>query len=897
LVLVSTPVFTTTVTAQPAPPQAPAKAPAQKPAPKAEARKASNKSTLDLFQAVRLNDLNAIKSSIEAGADLFAENEDGMTAADLAVDQGYFIIAHYLLSRRMLGQTPPIALVPGKAKEAVQAAKEKPKRKFASPPTKPKSKPTPKPPMAPAAPPAEAEIASAPIPQEPMRIEVSPAPAEDKPGGPPVEAITETPATDIAGATDEVSESIAEIPASDIAEATDQVVETPAASGETDAQTPAEKSEIPLADEGFISFFKKLVDLITPGGEEPPKMAKEEAAPEIKPDVADAASSPVEAPLDESIVETVVDQSDEIIVEVTGDVKDGLVGESVEEVPGDTPLTLVESDIETVTAVPDKPEGEGKQEGSFLDRMASLFTSDEKTGAPKEPDQKGVAGEDPQTAAKADEVREYDLPMPPPKTLPAKKMSPRFLDNLADFLKTGDEEAFQAWLPETQILNPDVRYANQGEPPPAKAGSPELAAAPAPDKALKPPVQESPLADSQEPWSTADKPPSAPDPTAEETSKDSAQPDKQAVAEAPPEEPGMIKGVFNKLVDVLTPDFGDRKRPERLVLEPEEKLARADKKEGEDGKTVDGEPPPKYWPITEVETAEKLPVTPRKAPRRLKTSLSGVTLTLGQSVSLENSYPPVGSISTGGGIDPNNQCVKKNRGTTLFCLETVDWPEKMQPDFLVPTILYTRQKAIARYDQGIASRFHALFPSEAFKRIAQYLTERYGDPKDAWNRSIAPFAQPRQDNPILTWRSIEPKSQVITVVEIRKYDDSRGGFPDTNRGAVMLYLANSPPIFPQVSSHELMRISRTRLNQIPPPPPDQNPNASFGPDNQPPNKPADIDATLAEPAPTKSFKDMTAEEIQALRRKRKAKEAGGNAGAPAVPPDDSFELPSDPLNR
>ncbi len=133
--------------------------------------------------------------------------------------------------------------------------------------------------------------------------------------------------------------------------------------------------------------------------------------------------------------------------------------------------------------------------------------------------------------------------------------------------------------------------------------------------------------------------------------------------------------------------------------------------------------------------------------------------------------------------------------------------------------------------------------------------------------------------------------------EIRKYDDSRGGFPDTNRGAVMLYLANSPPIFPQVSSHELMRISRTRLNQIPPPPPDQNPNASFGPDNQPPNKPADIDATLAEPAPTKSFKDMTAEEIQALRRKRKAKEAGGNAGAPAVPPDDSFELPSDPLNR
>ena len=138
---------------------------------------------------------------------------------------------------------------------------------------------------------------------------------------------------------------------------------------------------------------------------------------------------------------------------------------------------------------------------------------------------------------------------------------------------------------------------------------------------------------------------------------------------------------------------------------------------------------------------------------------------------------------------------------------------------------------------------------------------------------------------------------VITVLEIRKFDDSRGGFPDTNRGAVMLYLANSPPILPQVSSHELMRISRTRLNQIPPPPPDQIPNASYGPDNPPPNKPANIDATLDEPAPTKSLKDMTAEEIQVERRKRKAQEAAGKAGAPEAPLDDSFALPPDPLNR
>ncbi|MBC8337434.1 MAG: ankyrin repeat domain-containing protein [Alphaproteobacteria bacterium] len=72
------------------------------------------KVTIDLFKAVELNDMASVKTSIEAGADLFAANELGMTAADLAVDKGHFIIAHYLLSRRMLGQTPPIALLPGK---------------------------------------------------------------------------------------------------------------------------------------------------------------------------------------------------------------------------------------------------------------------------------------------------------------------------------------------------------------------------------------------------------------------------------------------------------------------------------------------------------------------------------------------------------------------------------------------------------------------------------------------------------------------------------------------------------------------------------------------------------------------------------------------------------------
>lgn len=843
LVSVSIPVsmfvFAGAATAQPVP---------SKPAPGGQL----NQPTQSLFKAVELNDMTAVKSSIDAGADMFAENEDGMTAADLAVDKGHFIVAHYLLSRRLLGQTPPVALIPGKAKEAAKAAEAKPKRKFASPRPKPKAKP-----------PAPApEIAEAPKPMEPVRIEVTPAPPEAPPETPP-----EAP---------EGLETFVEIPASEIAEATgvvtDEVVE---AAG-------APEPDKPLAEQGFVSFFKSLVDLITPGGEKPPRIAGKTTPPETATGVTDAAAEDTpltpedakEASLDETMVETVVEEPDEIIVDVTGDVMDGLEGEVIEEITGDTPLELVETDLETVTAVPDeeeKPKDAGKEDTgeSFLDRLASLFTSDDKPGDDKPGDGKpGETGEELKPLAKTGEVREYDLPLPPSRPLPPKKMSPRFLDKLADFLETGDEEAFQAWLPKTQILNP-------------KARRPQMAG-PAPEIAAKPPVDERPLAEPPEPWSTAVKRPTA-DETVSETMAETV------TAETEAEEPGMIQGVFNKLVDALTPDFGNRERPERLILEPEEKLAQVGKKGADDGEAV-----PKYWPITEVETAETPPLASTRPPRPLKTSLRGVTLTLGQSVSLENSFPPMGDA---GGIDPYNQCVKKNRGTTLFCLETVDWPEEMQPDFLVPTILYTGQKAIARYDQGIASRFHALFPSKSFKRIALYFTERFGEPTDAWNRSIAPFAQPRQDNPILSWRSIDPKTQVVTILEIRKYDDSRGGFPDTNRGAVMLYLANSPPIFPQVSSHELMRISRARLGQLPIP---RAPATGT---------PADIDASLEDGAPPgeappkkKALKDMTAEEIQADRRERKDQEAAGEIGgpdaaAPAQPLDESFDLPPDPLGR
>jgi hypothetical protein len=51
-----------------------------------------------LFTAVFDNNFAAVRSSITAGANVEATNEEGLTAAGLAVEKGYFNIAHYILS-------------------------------------------------------------------------------------------------------------------------------------------------------------------------------------------------------------------------------------------------------------------------------------------------------------------------------------------------------------------------------------------------------------------------------------------------------------------------------------------------------------------------------------------------------------------------------------------------------------------------------------------------------------------------------------------------------------------------------------------------------------------------------------------------------------------------------
>ena len=56
--------------------------------------------TKRLFAAVTANNLAVVRSSITAGANITAVNQNGQTAAGLAIEKGYFNIAHYILGIR-----------------------------------------------------------------------------------------------------------------------------------------------------------------------------------------------------------------------------------------------------------------------------------------------------------------------------------------------------------------------------------------------------------------------------------------------------------------------------------------------------------------------------------------------------------------------------------------------------------------------------------------------------------------------------------------------------------------------------------------------------------------------------------------------------------------------------
>lgn len=192
-------------------------------------------------------------------------------------------------------------------------------------------------------------------------------------------------------------------------------------------------------------------------------------------------------------------------------------------------------------------------------------------------------------------------------------------------------------------------------------------------------------------------------------------------------------------------------------------------------------------------TSNRMPVL------SLRNPLVDVPLTLGNSVATDQKPLPRGVAEP----DP---CLKRSGGTLLFCVVPVDWHPRVDPAFSLTTYLYQGSRAIARYDGGKATHYHTLFSSLAYDDVVKYFTTRYGPPTDEWKRSIAPFDQPRQPNPTLVWRSKDSRTNKVTILEVRRYDDTRNVFPDMEHGAVRLYAAGAQRVFPVISGMDLMGI-------------------------------------------------------------------------------------------
>jgi len=222
-------------------------------------------------------------------------------------------------------------------------------------------------------------------------------------------------------------------------------------------------------------------------------------------------------------------------------------------------------------------------------------------------------------------------------------------------------------------------------------------------------------------------------------------------------------------------------------------------------------PPPKETaagPLGLEGPADAIPIAPVRTAALSPTPIlrpADAVLAVGDSIHLSAPMPPEPD-------DPGerNFCVTKNRGATTFCVEPVDWPARLAAQLKVSSIMYHGAQAIVRYDDGLTTHVHAIFPTASHAALVAHHSQRLGKPTQTDERIITPFAQPRQPNPVVSWQRTDPLSGRTTTLEIRKYDDTRGGFPDMRYGALMLYNTDSPPIFPVLSALDLIPTAASR---------------------------------------------------------------------------------------
>lgn len=771
----------------------------------ARAQELPNPATQELFLAVDRNDLAAVRAAIDKGADVEARDYTGTQPVDMAIDRGYFDIAHYLISVRNAAQAQqtgqPVPPTPSteelyKSQTSAEASQPDDANPFASVESS-NDAPVDNPVDAPIDTPDDALLD--------VLVEVPvEAPAEQPQASPAFEP------SSLAAADTAESDPFAVTAPSEISPPSDAlpIPQAPPAPYKSVVQAQTEQDVAPQ-----VEAPAPIIDVVTPEPE--PAKAKEATAKPEKPsaartfittffdffkppNVTGVSRREQDRSLNNGSIsnEELARQLQEIAAE-RGDavIKGPEVPISPEELARQlppapdlgelTPEEMASLGADT-PALPPYPV-HGVQSGATEPQpgMGDAFgdlTIDDATLDDEQPLEGSTQDATPGATMGADQA---SLP-PAPSFEEAPGVPGKRYDPTKPFGGGVDPDVL-AWLgldPRTALVVEDgavkvklEAIAADTQTPPASAA----ASAPAEDDPFSNPFdtldgEQEPavselLEGLDEPQTIASKEPKSP------PSPDGASDDPFAM----PSPEGATDDPF------ATPPGGDVDELAGLLESTSESVSGT-----------------KGWDVTKVEGAD-LPreVVVLSEIEPTGEVLDGVELALGSDTVIGQE---VGEdrIKLLDQESIHKPCISKGGTETVFCIDTVSWPFELEEVFLVDTIMYQGTRAVARYDAGRATNFHSLFRTEAFENVIGYYTKRYGPPTQMIERAIAPLAAPRQANPTYLWQSREPGTDTVTTLEIRKFDDAQTGFPDTNRGALLLYRSHAQSIFPQLSQLELM---------------------------------------------------------------------------------------------
>lgn len=147
----------------------------------------------------------------------------------------------------------------------------------------------------------------------------------------------------------------------------------------------------------------------------------------------------------------------------------------------------------------------------------------------------------------------------------------------------------------------------------------------------------------------------------------------------------------------------------------------------------------------------------------------------------------------------SRKCFQEQNSGPVFCLENVQWSDKIAAIMDVTSIMYRGVKSVVQYDSGISTRRLSLLPSDKFADVAAHTISRYGHPDTMLEVSMPLIGRPDATNTVLTWSQKDLTTGQENYLELRRYDDIRGSMPNTDYGLMRLYRKEASPIFDKIS--------------------------------------------------------------------------------------------------